>query len=49
MPIGIRYPQTVNGHILKAFKNNFDQFLSFWVCFVNIIQHQKFVELRKKK
>jgi len=45
----IRYPLIGNGPILKAFKNNFDLFLVFLACFKNLIQHQKYVEPRKKK
>jgi len=45
----IRYPQIGNGPILKAFKNNFDRFLVFLACFKKLIQHQKYVEPRKKK
>jgi hypothetical protein len=44
----IRYPQIDNGLILNAFKNKFDWFLVFWICFENIMQYQKHVELRKK-
>jgi hypothetical protein len=44
----IRYSQIGNERILNAFKNNFDRFAVFWACFENIIQHQKYVESRKK-
>jgi len=47
--VNIRYPQIGNKPILDDFKNNFDRFLVFWACFENIMQHQKYVELRKKK
>jgi hypothetical protein len=45
----IRYPQRGNVHILNAFKNNFDQYLVFWICFENIVQHKKYVEQSKKR
>jgi hypothetical protein len=45
----IRYPQIGNKPILNVLKNNFDQFLVFWVCRENIMQHQKYVEPRKKE
>jgi hypothetical protein len=43
------YLQTGNEPILDAFKNNFDMFLVFWDYFKNIMQHKKYVELRKKR
>jgi hypothetical protein len=44
----IHYQQIGNGSILNAFKNNFDRFLVYWACFENIMQHQKYIEPRKK-
>jgi hypothetical protein len=43
------YPQIGNRPILNTFKNNFNKFLVSWACFENIVQYQKYVELRKKK
>jgi hypothetical protein len=45
----ICYPQIGNESFLNAFKNNFVQFLIFWACFENIMQHKRHVETDKKK
>jgi hypothetical protein len=45
----IRYPQIGIGPTLNIFKNSFAQFLVFWACFENIMQHQKYVEPKKNK
>jgi hypothetical protein len=43
------YPQIGNRPILNTFKNNFNKFLVSWACFENIVQYQKYVELRRRK